>query len=187
MGAQAPPGGRGCVTGIDFAAFRWLAPFFRGSRRYWLVAALCTLVSSALEPAVPAMLKPLLDRGFTGEGRLPLWIVPAVLLLVFALRGVAGFLADLALARITQDGLLALRRAMFGRLLDVHLALFRRENATSLSNTVVYEVQNGLTQLVNSVMGLLKDSLSLVALLAYLLYLNWQLTLVVFLVVPAAG
>ncbi|MBA2960735.1 MULTISPECIES: lipid A export permease/ATP-binding protein MsbA [Ramlibacter] len=187
MGAQAPPGCRDRVTGIDFASFRWLAPYFRGSRRYWVVAALCTLVSSALEPAVPAMLKPLLDRGFTGAASLPLWIVPAALLLVFALRGIAGFLADLALARITQDGLLALRRAMFGRLLDVHLALFRRENATSLSNTVVYEVQNGLTQLVNSVMGLLKDSLSLIALLLYLLLLNWQLTLVVFLVVPAVG
>jgi subfamily B ATP-binding cassette protein MsbA len=174
------------VTGIDFGTVRWLLPYFTGSRRYWAIAALCTVISSALEPAVPAMLKPLLDRGFSGPG-LPLWIVPAALLLVFAIRGIAGFLADLALARITQDGLIALRRAMFGRLLDAELGLFRKENATSLSNTVVYEVQNGLTQLVNSVMGLVKDSISLIALLAYLIYLNWRLTLVVFLVVPAVG
>ena len=174
------------MTPIDFGTARWLLPYFSGSRRYWLVAALGTVVSSALEPAVPAMLKPLLDRGFSGPG-LPLWVVPAALLLVFAIRGIAGFLADLALARITQDGLITLRRAMFARLLDAELGLFRKENATSLSNTVVYEVQNGLTQLVNSVMGLLKDSLSLVALLAYLLVLNWRLTLVVFLVVPAVG
>ncbi len=174
------------MTGIDFGTARWLLPYFSGSRRYWLVAALCTVITSALEPAVPAMLKPLLDRGFAGGG-LPLWMVPAALLLVFALRGIAGFLADLALARITQDGLVALRRAMFGRLLDAQLGLFRRENATSLSNTVVFEVQNGLTQLVNAVMGLAKDSVALLALLGYLLYLNWQLTLVVFLIVPAVG
>ena len=174
------------MTGIDFGTARWLLPYFSGSRRYWAVAALCTVISSALEPAVPAMLKPLLDQGFSGGG-LPLWIVPAALLLVFAVRGIAGFLADLALARITQDGLIALRRAMFGRLLDAELGLFRKENATSLSNTVVFEVQNGLTQLVNSVMGLVKDSVSLVALLAYLIYLNWRLTLVVFLIVPAVG
>lgn len=174
------------MTGLDFGTVRWLLPFFSGSRRYWVIAALCTVVSSVLEPAVPAMLKPLLDQGFSGPG-LPLWTVPAALLLVFALRGIAGFLADLALARITQDGLVTLRRAMFGRLLDAQLGLFRRENATSLSNTVVFEVQNGLTQLVNSVMGLLKDSVALVALLAYLLYLNWRLTLIVFLIVPAVG
>ncbi|WP_338050772.1 lipid A export permease/ATP-binding protein MsbA [Ramlibacter algicola] len=172
---------------IDFSIVRWLLPFFRGARRYWVAAAVCTFITSALEPTVPAMLKPLLDRGFTGQGHLPLWMVPAVLLVVVALRGIAGFLADLAMARITQDGLLTLRRAMFGRLLTAELGLFRRQNATALSNTVVYEVQNGVTQLVNSALGLLKDALALVALLAYLLYLNWQLTLVVFLVVPAVG
>jgi subfamily B ATP-binding cassette protein MsbA len=174
------------VTRIDLASVRWLAPYFAGSGRYWAVAALCTLVSSAAEPLVPAMLKPLLDRGFTGNG-LAIWMVPAALLLVFAVRGIAGFLADLALARITQDGLQGLRRSMFARLLDGELSLFSRQNATTLSNTVVYEVQNGATLLVNSVMGLVKDSLSLLALLAYLLYLNWKLTFIVFLIVPGVA
>ena len=58
-----------------------------------------------------------------------------------------------------------MRQAMFGRLLDARLGLFATENATSLSNTVVFEVQNGTQLLVNSVLGLLKDSLALMALL----------------------
>jgi ATP-binding cassette, subfamily B, bacterial MsbA len=168
---------------IDTTLLRWLAPYFGTSRRYWALAAFATVLSSALEPLLPALLKPLLDRGFQGGG-IPLWMVPASLLLLFAVRGLAGFVADLALARITQDGLLSLRRDMFARLLDARLALFREQNATALSNTVVFEVQNGATLLVNSATGLLKDSVSLVALLAYLLYLNWQLTLIVFLIVP---
>jgi ATP-binding cassette, subfamily B, bacterial MsbA len=172
---------------IDTSALRWLAPYFGKSPRFWAVAALATLVSSAAEPLVPALMKPLLDRGFTPGGGIELWMVPACLLLLFAVRGTAGFLADLALARITQDGLLALRQAMFARLLDARLALFGEQNATALSNTVVFEVQNGATLLVNSVIALLKDSLSLIALLAYLLYLNWQLTLIVFLIAPGVG
>jgi subfamily B ATP-binding cassette protein MsbA len=51
----------------------------------------------------------------------------------------------------------------------------------------VFEVQNGATMLVNAVIGLLKDSVALIALLAYLVYLNWQLTMVVFLIVPAVA
>ncbi|HSV45967.1 MAG TPA: lipid ABC transporter permease/ATP-binding protein, partial [Ramlibacter sp.] len=155
---------------IDFATLRWLLPYFGATRRYWLLAALATLLTSATEPLVPALLKPLLDRGFT-PGGIPLWMVPASLLLLFGVRGVAGFIADLALARITQDGLLALRQAMFARLLDARLSLFGEQNATALSNTVVFEVQNGATLLVNAVIALLKDSLALLALLAYLLYL----------------
>ncbi len=174
------------VIRIDLKAVRWLLPYFRGSRRFWGVAVLATILTSATEPLVPAMLKPLLDRGFTGPG-IPLWMVPAALVLVFAVRGAAGFLSDLALARITQDGLLAMRKAMFARVLDARLSLFGKESATSLSNTVVFEVQNGATMLVNAVMGLVKDVVALLALLGYLLYLNWQLTLAVFLVVPAVG
>lgn len=172
--------------GLNLGTLRWLLPYFRGTRRFWAVAALATVLSSATEPLVPALLKPLLDQGFSGGG-IPLWMVPAALLALFAVRGTAGFLADLALARITQDGLLALRQAMFDRILDARLALFGKESATSLSNTVVFEVQNGAQLLVNSVIALLKDALGLLALLAYLLYLNWQLTLVVFMVVPGVG
>ncbi|HZY16692.1 MAG TPA: ABC transporter transmembrane domain-containing protein, partial [Ramlibacter sp.] len=169
---------------VDLSAVRWLQPYFAGSRKFWIVAGLATFVSSALEPLVPALMKPLLDRGFT-PGGIALWMVPTALLLLTGVRGAAGWLADMALARIAQDGLLKLRNAMFARLQDARLDLFVRENATSLSNTVVFEVQNGVTMLVNSVIALLKDSLTTVALLIYLLYLNWQLTLVVFAVVPA--
>jgi len=177
-------GVRHAMIRIDTSVLRWLAPYFGTSRRFWAVAALATVISSALEPLVPALLKPLLDRGFQGND-IALWMVPASLLLLFAVRGLAGFIADLALARITQDGLLSLRRDMFARLLDARPALFREQNATALSNTVVFEVQNGSMLLVNAATGLLKDSVALVALLAYLLFLNWQLTLIVFLIVPA--
>lgn len=168
-------------------AVRWLMPFFGGSRKFWVGAAICTAISSGLEPLVPALLKPLLDEGFRPDSDFQLWMVPAALILLFAVRGIAGFLADLALARIAQDGLLNLRTTMFNRLLDARLSLFARENATSLSNTVVFEVQSGISMLVNSVIGLLKDSLAMVALLGYLIYLNWQLTFIVLIIVPAVG
>jgi len=170
----------------DTATLRWLVPYFGRARGAWALAILATVVASATEPLVPALIKPLLDRGFQ-PGGIALWMVPASLLLLFAVRGVAGFVADLALAKITQGGLLSLRQDMFARLLDARLSLFREQNATALSNTVVFEVQNGATLLVNAVIGLLKDSVALVALLAYLLYLNWQLTLIVFLIVPGVA
>lgn len=168
-------------------AVRWLMPFFSGSRKFWVGAAVCTFISSALEPVVPALLKPLLDEGFRPGSSLQIWMVPLALMLLFAVRGVAGFLADLALARIAQDGLMNLRRAMFARLLDARLSLFARENATALSNTVVFEVQGGVSLLVNSLIGLLKDSLTMLALLVYLVYLNWQLTFIALAIVPAVG
>ena len=81
-------------------------------------------------------------------------------------------------------GLLNLRRAMFERLSSSDLTLFSRQSASKLSNTLVYEVQTGSTTLVNAMLTLAKDSLTLVALMGYLMYLNWRLTLIVLLLFP---
>ncbi|MGJ4748914.1 ABC transporter transmembrane domain-containing protein, partial [Leptospira sp. SA-E8] len=62
---------------------------------------------------------------------------------------------------------------------------FQQHSASALTNTIVYEVSSASTQLVNVVMNGTRNALTLVALLAYLLYVNWQLTLVVSLLFPA--
>jgi subfamily B ATP-binding cassette protein MsbA len=149
------------------------------------VAIAATVLGSATEPMVPALLKPLLDRGFKAGGELDIWLVPVFLMLLFGARGLTAFVAQFGLARVTNMGLQKLREAMFEKLLSARLALFTDQSASAIANTVVYEVQNGSQQLVNAVMRLARDVLSVLALVAYLLYLNWKLTLVVGLMFPA--
>ena len=161
-------------------------PYIQHVRRYWIVVLVATILGAATEPAAPALLKPLLDRGFGAAAFNP-WLVPAALMLLFAIRGSAGFVADIALAKIANEGMFMLRRALFARMLDARLDLFRSESASSLSNSIVHEVQNAITMLVNALTGLVKDGLALVGLLLYLMYINWQLTLIVGFLGPAVA
>jgi subfamily B ATP-binding cassette protein MsbA len=163
-----------------------LSVYFGGQRLGWIAAIVATLVGAITEPLIPALLQPLLDQGFT-KGTLHLWIVPAAIMGVFLVRGVAQFVAQYALARIANEGMLALRAALFDRLLAAEMGLFARQSASTLSNTVVYEVQTGATLLVQALLGISRDGFTLVALLGYLLYLNWQLTLIVAVVVPGVA
>ncbi|WP_395058182.1 lipid A export permease/ATP-binding protein MsbA [Polaromonas sp.] len=165
---------------------RRIWPYFNQSRSAWVIAIGATVIASATEPLVPALLKPLLDKGFQ-KGGIDLWVIPVSLILLFGVRGFAGFVAQIALAKVTNLGLLELRKAMFGKLLSARLDLFSSQSASALANTVVYEVQNGSSMLVNSVMGLTRDTLTLLALSSYLLYLNWKLTLIVTLLIPAVA
>lgn len=158
-------------------------PYFRSAKTGIVMAAMCTLVGALTEPMIPALLKTLLDRGFA-QGNVALWMVPAALLGLFGVRGLAGFLAQYALSYTANLGLLNLRRAMFAKLNDAQMTLFARQSASKLSNTLVYEVQTGSTMLVNALLTLTKDSLTLLALLGYLMYLNWKLTLIVLLLFP---
>ena len=135
---------------------------------------------------MPALLKPLLDKGFT-EGSLSLWMVPVALIGVFLVRGIAQFCGAYALARIANEGMLRLRTALFDRLLVADMSLYSRQSASTLSNTVVYEVQTGFNALVQALMGLSRDGFTAIALLGYLIYLNWQLTLIVAVMGPGVS
>ena len=152
----------------------------------WVVTAVCVVIVSASEPLVPALLKPLLDRGF-GQNDFPVWQVPFALIGLFGLRGLGVFLSQVAMAKATNQGLMQLRLNMFARLQNADLALFKQQSASALGNTLVFEVQNGALLMVSSVMSLVRDSLTLLALVAYLLYLNWQLSLIVALLFPAVA
>jgi subfamily B ATP-binding cassette protein MsbA len=163
-----------------------LSVYFGNQRLAWGLAIVATLVGAITEPLIPALLQPLLDRGFT-QGTLPLWAVPLAIMGVFLVRGLAQFVGQYALARIANEGMLLLRRALFDRVLAAEMGLFSRQSASALSNTVVYEVQTGATLLVQALLGLSRDGFTLIALLGYLLYLNWQLTLIVAVVVPGVA
>jgi ATP-binding cassette, subfamily B, bacterial MsbA len=180
--APTPPTGFAPQPGIAQRLMR-LKPYFWRQRSVWALAIGATLVAALTEPLIPALFQPLLDSGFA-QNSLPLWSIPLVVIGLFSLRGLAHFVAQYALARVTNDGMEKLRSDLFGKLVRADLSLFSRQSASALSNTVVYEVQIGASQLVSALIGLTRDGFTLLALIGYLMWLNWQLTLVVFTVAP---
>jgi ATP-binding cassette, subfamily B, bacterial MsbA len=166
--------------------FARLIPYFGQPKSAWIIAFFAVAIAACTEPLIPAALKPLLDRGFT-KGRLDLWIIPVTLIALFGVRGIAGFIAELAVTKVTSKGLMLLRQAMFRKVLDAKFGLFADQTSSELANTVVYEVNSGSSLLVNSLMALVRDAITMIALVGYLLYLNWQLTTIVAIMLPAVA
>ena len=163
-----------------------LLPYIRNSRLGLWAAAAGAAITAITEPLIPQLLGHLLDQGFTG-GKLPLWLVPVAIIGLFAVRSLSGFLSQYGLSWAANRAVQMLREKMFARLLASAPALFTQQTASGMTNTLVYEAQNGVSTLSTSLLTLVRDSLVLVALLAYLLTLNWQLTLIVALLFPAVA
>jgi len=160
-----------------------LKPYFKSGNRGIVVAIVASLIAAATEPVLPALMKPLLDSGF-GNSSVPLWLVPVVIIGLFLVRSATAFTAQYALAWTANEGVLNLRKAMFDRVLSAHPDLFTRHTTSKLTNIVVYEVHQGAHLLVSALLTMLRESLTLVALLGYLIWLNWKLTLFVGVMFP---
>lgn len=174
---------------------RILMPYFAGTQWAFMLGGLGAALAAACEAGVAWLMIPLVDGGFekapikvlSNLPHPPLWLVPVVLVGLFAVRGVAGFVVDYTLAWAANQAQLRLRSQLFARLLDAHPQLYNNRSASSLMNTVVYEVLSGVTQLVGAAQIVLKDSFTVVALLGALLLINWQLALVIAALAPAVG
>ncbi|MFL6707410.1 MAG: lipid A export permease/ATP-binding protein MsbA [Massilia sp.] len=150
-----------------------------------LVSLLAMAGTAATQPMLGKALELLLDRGF-GAHRQPfsLWLVPAVLLFIFVLRGVCTFATayfnNWVMSRVLND----LRGMVFERVLRLPVARFANESTGKIINTVIGDVRQ-VVDMINSVfLAFVRDSMVVAGLLIALLLLNWQLTLVALVVVP---
>ena len=136
------------------------------------------------ETSIPALMKPLLDRGFTGELDNKLWQIPVFLVGLALVRSMAQFLSNYLLTRVINSVLLKLREQMFQTLLHASTTFFQKNSASQLINAVVFEVNNVLSIMGGMLISLVRDSLTVIGLMGYLIYLNWQLTSVVLVIFP---
>ena len=164
-----------------------LMPYFRNSRSAMVLAAVALVVAAATEPVIPYILKTLLNSGFKDTNGLPIWAIPLSIVLLFVVRGAAGWVANYGLTKGSQNAVLAVRASMFSHMMRAAPALFARNSASSLTNNIVYEIQQGANLLMGSVQILVRDTLTAIFFVGYLLILNWRLTLFVMVLFPVTG
>jgi subfamily B ATP-binding cassette protein MsbA len=165
--------------------YRRLLELTRPYARGYLVAVVGMILAAATEPLFPALMKTLLDKGFVEQAPFPVWIVPIVIIGIFLVRGAATFSSHYALAWISQKTLVDIRRQMFGHLMTLPATDFDREASGVLISRIVFEVQNVLDAATSVLTTLVRDTLVVIGLLSWLFWLNWKLTLVSLVLIPA--
>jgi subfamily B ATP-binding cassette protein MsbA len=153
------------------------------------IAAIATLaIVAATEAGIPALLKPLLDHGFGTKGSpSATWIVPVAVIGLSLVRGLAQYASGYLLQYVSNKILLELRLKMFERMIHASVGFFQRETASTVINAIVFEVNQILNVLMSVLVTSVRDSLTVVFLLGYLFILNWRLTLIVAVLLPAIG
>lgn len=156
-------------------------------RPYWKAFALAVVgmvATAATEPVFPAIMKYLLDKGFQTEDARMVWLIPVGIVLLFLVRSVfvycTGYLMMWISSRVVTD----LRRALFAKLLVLPTQHFDQNSAGQLISRVVYDVSQVSESATSVLVTLVRESLTAMALLAYLLYLDWKLTLITLTVGP---
>lgn len=164
-----------------------LLGYTRPYRLGFAIALFGMIVAAATEPLFPALMKPLLDEGFDHAGGLPLWSVPVALIGIFLVRGIASFTSSYGLAWVANKVLIDLRRQLFSHMMRLPQEAFDRDASGLIVSRIVFEVTNVTGAATHVLTVIVKDSLIVLGLLGWLLYLNWKLTLVALVLIPVTA
>ena len=161
-----------------------LLDYVRPHKAGIILGVICFFLSAAVEPLVPMLFKTLLDSGFKPDMGFPVWLVPVVVVGIFAVRGGLAFCGTYLLNWSTSKAVLALRGDLLRSVMRADASLYSTMSPGVVATRVINDPQNATQSLAGALTTVLRDGTTFLALLGYLLYLNWQLTLVSMVTLP---
>ena len=163
--------------------FRLLG-FVRPYRKQFSGSVVAMILLALTEPAIPAMLKPLLDGTFVDKDPVFMFWMPILLVALFLVRGLLSFASDMGIGWIGGKVVQDLRMTMFDRLLMLPTSFYDTSMTGILLARVTHNVMEVTNAATKALTVLVRDSLKVVGLLGYAFFLNWRLSLAIFLVAP---
>ncbi len=167
--------------------FRLYLRLLRYVAPYWRIFALSLtsiVIVGISEPLLPALMKPLLDGTFVNRNEALIRWLPAIIIAIVLVRGVADYIAAYATSFISYRLVLDLRTTMFGRLLTLSTEYYDDQMTGNLLSKFTYDVMQVTSAATNVLTVLLKDMVSIIGLMAWLFWLNWKLSLMVLIMAP---
>jgi len=153
-------------------------------KKHLALALLAMVVTAATEPLLPYALKLLLDNGFGGKVNFSFWLVPLIVIGIFAMRGASTFASSYLMSYVSTRILNELRRRMFASMLNLPIDFYNTHTVGKVINSIMFEVQQIIEMVTKVFTSIVRSSLTVLGLLAWLLYLNWVLTLVTLVLLP---
>ncbi|MDE8603784.1 lipid A export permease/ATP-binding protein MsbA [Marinomonas sp. RSW2] len=164
-----------------------LLSYVRSSWVYLLLSILGYVIYAAMEPALAALLKHIVDvvsAGNISDSRL---MIPLAILGVFIARGVGTFLGNYFMAKVANNVVFDLRTSMFNKLVLLPSNYYHSIPTGRLLAKLTYDTEQVIGSITQAIRVLLREGLTVVGLLSYMIYMNWRLSLLFLLVVPLIG
>lgn len=156
---------------------------------YWkpfAISLIGFLMFAITQPALAALMEYLVDS-LQAEQRTEIYWVPLATVFIISFRGIGSFLGSYYIAKVANNVVHNLRCEIFNKYTTLPNDYFDNQNSGHLLSRVTYNVQQVTTAATDAIKVVVREGLTVIGLLGYLLYMNWALSLVFFAITPIIG
>jgi subfamily B ATP-binding cassette protein MsbA len=174
-GASAAPQASDNADFRPAAVYRRLLGYTAGHWRVFAVAALGMAAVAGTEVAFMGLMRPLLDKTFVRPDPETIAWLPWAIVGLFVLRGVSVFTSNYGMAWIARSVVTQLRAELFEHLLRLPVRFYDRSTSAQLVARLTYHVEQVAEAASNALTSVIKDGLTVIGLIGWLFWLNWEL------------
>ena len=164
--------------------YRRLLSYLRPHLKVFMFGVLGMAIFAATDAGWAAFVKFFLDGTFVAKDPRMVWLVPSVLVGLFVLRGLGDYLQTYCPGFVGRKIVKTLRTQIFDSYLRLPVSFFDRQASGVLLSRLTYNTEQVANATTDSITVFIRDTLSIIGLISYLMYLNPKLTLISLVVAP---
>ena len=172
------------ATSNTKALFFRLLEYVWRFKKAFAIGLFFLIILAATNTGFLATIKQVTDEGFVKQSPDKIKFLPLMLFGLMALRALSGFVSNYSMRWVGRCVVEAFRRDTFKRLMQLPVSFFDANSAGVLVSKLTYDTEQMSRACTNVILTLVRDSLTVVGIIAYMLYLDWRLTLIFTLIAP---
>ena len=156
---------------------------------YWPFIPLCFLgfaLFAAMETAMAHMIQYFI-KGLETRDKDLMYIVPIAMVVARILHGIGSYIGNFYISRVGLGVVNDLRKILFAHMLKLPCSFYDSHNSGELVSLIIYNIAQVTGAVTKAVKIALRDGLTVIALLGYMIYLEWKLTLIFLIIAPILG
>lgn len=181
-----PPAPDDSLRQTDTASLKVYLRLLAYIKPYWVLFAISVIgfvIYSASQPAMAQFMEYLLD--FIGaEERGPAYLPAAIIMGIVLIRSAGAFLGNYFISQVSFRVVHTLRVNLFDHMVHLPGQYFDRHSSGHLMSVITYNVNGVTTAATDALKTLIREGATVLALMGYLFYKDWMLTLLLLLVAP---
>jgi subfamily B ATP-binding cassette protein MsbA len=152
-----------------------------------LISVFFSLLVAGSTSSIAWLLDPAIEKIFIEKNQSLILIIPGLIILAFATKGISIYLAKVIMIGVAQDVQKNIQSDMLNSLVKADTKLIDKKHSGKFISNLTFDVSL-ITNLVSTgLLNLTKDTLTLIGLLGVMFYQNWKLTLVALIMIPLAS
>ena len=152
-----------------------------------LISLALSLVVAVSTSSIAWLLDPAVKKIFIEQDKLFAWSIPILIIIAFSSKGLSLYFARLNIIRVGQEVAGALQKKIANNILTSDIQTLDNRHSGKYISNIMFDAAQVQNLVSTGVLNLMKDTLSVIALVSLMFYQNWKLALFAIIMMPLAG